>query len=137
MELRNVSLTLFGEEEAPAAEAAPADPGAEFDRLIEGDYREQFAEKTKALRESADRYEAVAPVLVFVIVASALAQGQSRLDRRFGMVIWLYMLTTFLAAGISVISSRLFPQTIVLAQAAEAEVIQLKAKLYDLLVAGK
>ena len=38
----------------------------------------------------------IAPVLVFVIVASALAQGTSRLDRRFGTVIWLYMLTTFL-----------------------------------------
>lgn len=37
----------------------------------------------------------IAPVLVFVIVASALAQGSSRLDRRFGTVIWLYMLTTF------------------------------------------
>ena len=30
----------------------------------------------------------IAPVLVFVIVASALAQGTSRLDRRFGTVIW-------------------------------------------------
>ena len=30
-----------------------------------------------------------APVLVFVIVTSALAQGSSRLDRRFGTVIWL------------------------------------------------
>ena len=38
----------------------------------------------------------IAPVLVFVIVASALAQGSSKLDRRFGTVIWLYMLTTFL-----------------------------------------
>ena len=37
----------------------------------------------------------VAPVLVFVIVASALAQGSSKLDRRFGTVVWLYMLTTF------------------------------------------
>ena len=54
----------------------------------------------------------IAPVLVFVIVASALAQGTSRLDRRFGTVIWLYMLTTFL-----------FPQTIVLAEAAESEVV--------------
>jgi serine/threonine transporter len=34
----------------------------------------------------------IAPVLVFVIVASALAQGSSKLDRRFGTVIWLYML---------------------------------------------
>ena len=39
----------------------------------------------------------VAPVLVFVIVASALAQGSSKLDRRFGTVVWLYMLTTFVA----------------------------------------
>ena len=54
----------------------------------------------------------IAPVLVFVIVASALAQGTSKLDRRFGTVIWLYMLTTFL-----------FPQTIVLAEAAESEVV--------------
>ena len=45
----------------------------------------------------------IAPVLVFVIVASALAQGTSRLDRRFGTVIWLYMLTTFLAAAIAVV----------------------------------
>ena len=43
----------------------------------------------------------IAPVLVFVIVASALAQGSSKLDRRFGTVIWLYMLTTFLAAAIA------------------------------------
>ena len=33
----------------------------------------------------------VAPVLVFVIVASALAQGSSKLDRRFGTVVWLYL----------------------------------------------
>ena len=54
----------------------------------------------------------IAPVLVFIIVASALAQGTSKLDRRFGTVIWLYMLTSFL-----------FPQTIVLAEAAESEVV--------------
>ena len=67
--------------------------------------------------------KAIAPVLVFVIVTSALAQGSSKLDRRFGTVIWLYMLTTFLAAALSVITSRLFPQSIVLAEAAEADVI--------------
>ena len=65
----------------------------------------------------------IAPVLVFVIVASALAQGTSKLDRRFGTVIWLYMLTTFLAAAIAAITSFLFPQTIVLAEAAESEVV--------------
>ena len=53
----------------------------------------------------------IAPVLVFVIVASALAQGSSKLDRRFGTVIWLYMLTTFLAAAIAVVTSFMFPVT--------------------------
>ena len=65
----------------------------------------------------------VAPVLVFVLVASALAQGSAGLDRRFGMVVWLYMLTTFLAAALSVVAGRLFPQTLVLAEAATADVI--------------
>ena len=65
----------------------------------------------------------VAPVLVFVIVTSALAQGSSKLDRRFGTVVWLYMLTTFIAATLSVITSMLFPQNLVLAEAATADVI--------------
>ena len=65
----------------------------------------------------------IAPVLVFVIVASALAQGSSRLDRRFGTVIWLYMLTTFLAAAIAVMTSFLFPVTVVLADAAQSDVV--------------
>ena len=41
----------------------------------------------------------IAPVLVFVIVASALAQGSSKLDRRFGTVVWLYMLPADAPAG--------------------------------------
>ena len=65
----------------------------------------------------------IAPVLVFVIVASALAQGSSKLDRRFGTVVWLYMLTTFLAAILSVVTSTIFPQTLVFPEAAEAEII--------------
>ena len=65
----------------------------------------------------------VAPVLVFVLVAGALAQGSSKLDRRFGLVIWLYLLTTFIAAVLSVITSLLFPQTLVLPEAATADVI--------------
>lgn len=65
----------------------------------------------------------IAPVLVFVIVASALAQGTSKLDRRFATVIFLYLLTTFIAAALSVITSFLFPQTVVLADAAQSDVI--------------
>ena len=61
----------------------------------------------------------IAPVLVFVIVTSALAQGSSKLDRRFGTVIWLYMLTTFLAAATATVASFAFPQNIVLVEAVE------------------
>lgn len=67
--------------------------------------------------------KAIAPVLVFVLVMSALAQGTSKLDKRFGLVIWLYMLTTFLASVIAVIASFLFPLQIVLTDAATADTI--------------
>ncbi len=65
--------------------------------------------------------KAVAPVLVFTLVAGALAQGSSKLDKRFGNVIFLYMLTTILAGFISVIASFIFPQTLVLSGVDAAE----------------
>lgn len=65
----------------------------------------------------------IAPVLVFVLVASSLMQGGSKLDKRFGIVIFLYMLSTFLAAVIAVVASYIFPQTIVLVEAAEADAV--------------
>ena len=67
--------------------------------------------------------KAVAPVLVFVLVISALAQGNDKLDRRFGLVILLYMVSTLLASFVAVVGSFLFPQTIKLAEVAEAETI--------------
>lgn len=67
--------------------------------------------------------KAVAPILVFVLVVSALAQGTSKLDRRFGTVLFLYLFTTFLAAVVAVLTSRLFPQTLSLGKAAKADVV--------------
>ncbi len=67
--------------------------------------------------------KAIAPILVFVLVASALAQGTSRLDRRFGTVIFLYLFTTFLSAVVAVLTSRAFPQKLSLGKAAEADVV--------------
>lgn len=67
--------------------------------------------------------KSIAPVLVFVLVASALAQNSSRLDKRFSTVIWLYMLTTFLAAVLAVATSYLFPQTLTLTTTAQADTI--------------
>ena len=65
----------------------------------------------------------IAPVLVFVIVSSALAQSSAKLDRRFATVIWLYLLTTFIAAVLAVITSFLFPVTVDLVEAAQSDVI--------------
>ena len=61
-----------------------------------------------------DALKAVAPVLVAVLVMSSLCQGSARLDSRFGMVIFLYMLTTFLSAFVAVLFSFAFPQTLIL-----------------------
>ena len=67
--------------------------------------------------------KAVAPVLVFVLVVSALAQGNDKLDSRFGLVIALYMISTLLASVVAVVGSFIFPQTIKLAEVAEAETV--------------
>ena len=67
--------------------------------------------------------KAVAPILVFVLVASALAQGNSKRDGRFGTVLFLYLFTTFLSAVVAVLTSRTFPQTISLGDAADADVV--------------
>ena len=67
--------------------------------------------------------KAVAPILVFVLVASALAQGNSKLDGRFGTVLFLYLFTAFLSAVVAVLTSRMFPQTISLGDAADADVV--------------
>lgn len=65
--------------------------------------------------------KAVAPVLVFALVATSLAKGGAKLDRRFGTVLFLYIVSTLLASLIAVTASFLFPQSITLAtEAAEA-----------------
>lgn len=54
----------------------------------------------------------IAPVLVFLLVSSALAKFHSGLGKRFRTVICLYLLSTFLAAIVAVVGSFLFPVTI-------------------------
>ncbi|MDE5899237.1 MAG: serine/threonine transporter SstT [Treponemataceae bacterium] len=61
----------------------------------------------------------IAPLLVFLLIASSLAQKHARLDRRFGLVVLLYIASTLLASFVAVAGSFLFPQTIVLAQSAD------------------
>ena len=65
--------------------------------------------------------KAIAPILVFVLVVSALAQGSEKMDRKFGTVIALYMLSTLLAAVVAVAGSFVLPQDMVFAEEYVAE----------------
>ena len=62
--------------------------------------------------------KAVAPILVFVLVISALAHAKSGKSGNMKMVIFLYLLGTFLAAAVAVVASFIFPVTLTLAEAA-------------------
>ena len=65
--------------------------------------------------------KAIAPLLVAVLVISSLSQGSAKLDKRFGLILFLYLISTFLAAVVAVVGSFLFPQTLTLAETATAE----------------
>ena len=54
----------------------------------------------------------IAPLLVFVLVISSLANATGGIGKRFTTVIALYLASTLIAAVIAVISSFLFPMTI-------------------------
>ena len=53
--------------------------------------------------------KAIAPVLVFILVLASLSHSQAGFDRRFGFVIFEYLLSTFLAALAAVLVSFTYP----------------------------
>lgn len=61
--------------------------------------------------------KAIAPVLVFVLIISALANASNNIGSRFRTVIILYMLTTLLASMLAVVVSFIFPVTLKLTDA--------------------
>ncbi|MBR6794594.1 MAG: serine/threonine transporter SstT [Clostridia bacterium] len=62
--------------------------------------------------------KAIAPILVFVLVIGSLAKAGQGIGKRFGTVIFFYIISTFLAACVAVLISYAFPVTIKLAGAA-------------------
>ena len=66
--------------------------------------------------------KAIAPVLVAVLVVASIAKAGNGLGPRFQMVIFQYMLSTFIAAMCAVVGSFLFPVTLKLANAADQTV---------------
>ena len=59
----------------------------------------------------------IAPILVFVLVVSSLANAKGGVKHQFRTVIFLYMLSTFLAAVVAVFVSFTFPVTLKLTDA--------------------
>lgn len=64
--------------------------------------------------------KAIAPILVFFLVASAISKARAGIGSRYKTVIILYIFSTFLSAMVAVAGSYLFPVTIHLSQASTA-----------------
>ncbi len=61
--------------------------------------------------------KAIAPILVFFLVASAISKARSGIGSKYKTVIIFYIFSTFLSAMVAVIGSYLFPVSIHLASA--------------------
>ena len=64
--------------------------------------------------------KAIAPILVFVLVIASLIRAGRGIGKRFGTVVFFYMVSTFLAAAIAVMAMYLFRVTIPLGDAYES-----------------
>lgn len=78
--------------------------------------------------------KAIAPLLVFVLIISALAQSKEKMGKQFGTVIVLYLVSTFLAAAIAVVASYLFPVTITLTEAVSDSAPETFAEIFTTLM---
>lgn len=71
--------------------------------------------------------KAIAPILVFVIVAAALSQTRGGLEKQFRTLIVRYVLTTFIAAVVAIVASFLFPVSMNLAVSEDVEMASLNS----------
>ncbi len=58
--------------------------------------------------------KSMAPILAFILICSALAKSSNSISSRFKMVIFLFILNTFLASIVSVCGNLIFPVKIML-----------------------
>ena len=61
--------------------------------------------------------KSIAPILVFVLVIASLAKAGAGIGKRFGTVVFFYMISTFLAAACAVVAMYIFRVTIPLGDA--------------------
>lgn len=80
--------------------------------------------------------KAIAPILVFVLVASALSKAKGGIGSRFKTVIILYLFSTFLSAMVAIIASTLFPVAIHLTAASTAAAPENLGKVMSDIILG-
>ena len=64
--------------------------------------------------------KAIAPILVFVLVASAISKAKSGIGPKYRMIIIIFLLTNFIAALVAVLMCYMFPLNIYLSSASVA-----------------
>ena len=80
--------------------------------------------------------KAIAPLLVFFLLISALCHAGKSHGGIIKTVIVMYMFSTFLAAVVAVVASRLFPVTLTLAEAAPDGIVEVLKTLLMNMVAN-
>ncbi len=65
--------------------------------------------------------KAIAPILVFFLVMSAISHHKSDKETNMGKIIGLYILSTFIAALVAVVASFLFPTEIILGKVSSTQ----------------
>ena len=66
--------------------------------------------------------KAIAPILVFVLVASAISKAKTGIGSKFKIIVILFLLTNFIAAVVATVACLLFPVTIHLSSVSTAAV---------------
>ena len=67
--------------------------------------------------------KAIAPILVFVLVASAISKAKSGIGPKYRMIIIIFLLTNFIAALVAVLMCYMFPLNIYLSSASVASAL--------------
>lgn len=80
--------------------------------------------------------KAIAPILVFVLIASSLAGSGSGLGSKFEKVLILYIGSTVVAAAVAVILSYAFPLTVTLIEGDTSETVSSTWELLSGIIAG-
>lgn len=80
--------------------------------------------------------KAIAPILVFVLVASALSKARDGIGSRFRTVIILYIFSTFLSAMVAILASMIFPVTMYLTVASTAAAPENLGKIMSDMILG-